>query len=53
MAMLKFNRGLYSALKDKAIVNGNVYITTDEKAMYVDIDNQRIRISQIIDITSS
>ena len=27
MAMLKFNRGLYSALKDKAVVNGNVYIT--------------------------
>lgn len=53
MAMLKFNRGLYSALKDKAVVNGNVYITTDEKAMYVDIDNQRIRIGQIVCLTQT
>ena len=53
MAMLKFNRGLYSALKDKAIVNGNVYITTDEKAMYVDIDNQRIRLGQIVCLTQT
>lgn len=53
MAMLKFNRGLYSALKNKAIVNGNVYITTDEKAMYVDIDDQRIRLGQIVCLTQT
>ena len=50
--MLKFKKGLFEALPE-TISAGTVYVTTDEKAMYVDIDNQRIRISQIIDITSS
>ena len=54
MAMLKFNKGLLEGLKTKAISEGNVYITTDERAMYVDIDNStRIRIGQIVEKTSS
>lgn len=53
MAMLKFNYGKYENLVNKAYSDGNVYITTDEKAMYVDVDNQRIRVGQIIYTTSS
>lgn len=53
MAMLKFNKGLLDSLKTKAISEGNVYITTDEHAMYVDVDNStRIRIGQIVEKTS-
>lgn len=53
MAMLKFNYGKYENLVNKAYSDGNVYVTTDEKAMYVDVDNQRIRLGQIIYTTSS
>jgi hypothetical protein len=53
MALLKFKKGLYSQLPT-AHSEGTVYITTDEKAMYVDIsDSQRIRIGQIITLTKS
>ena len=52
MSLLKFKKGLYANLPvDKA--PGTVYITTDEKAMYVDIDeSNRIRIGQIITLAS-
>lgn len=54
MALLKFNKGLLANLKETAITEGNVYITTDEKAMYVDIAaDKRIRIGQIVEQTSS
>ena len=53
MAMLKFNKGLYANLP-AAHTEGNVYITTDEHAMYVDISaSKRIRIGQIISLTSA
>lgn len=54
-ALLKFNKGLYANLP-AVRKEGNVYITTDEHAMYVDIgngDNDRIRIGQIISLTSA
>lgn len=46
---LKFRKGLYGKLPaDK--VAGTIYVTTDEKAMYVDVSNtERIRLGQIID----
>lgn len=54
MALLKFNKGELASLKNQAIVEGNVYITTDEHAMYVDVaTDKRIRIGQIIEKTSA
>ena len=46
---LKFRKGLYGKLPTSKVA-GTVYVTTDEKAMYVDISNtERIRLGQIID----
>lgn len=48
MADLRFRKGLHSTMPS-AISEGTIYVTTDEKAMYVDISNtQRIRLGQII-----
>lgn len=55
MALLKFNKGLTTNLPEKR-TEGHVYITTDDKAMYVDIGNgvdDRIRIGQIVEKTST
>lgn len=47
MAMLNFKKGVYSALPT-TISEGTIYVTTDEKAMYVDISaTERIRLGQI------
>jgi phosphosulfolactate synthase (CoM biosynthesis protein A) len=49
--MLNFKHGLYGNLfntdgSNKVdISNGTIYVTTDEKAMYVDLDGKRIRLS--------
>lgn len=52
MALLKFNRGEFKSLPTTR-TEGHVYITTDEKAMYVDISNsERIRIGQIITLSA-
>lgn len=52
MALLKFNRGEFKSLPTTK-TEGHVYITTDEKAMYVDISNsERIRIGQIIALSA-
>ena len=54
-ALLKFNKGLTTNLPEKR-TEGHVYITTDDKAMYVDIGNganDRIRIGQIVEKTST
>lgn len=56
MSMLNFKHGLYGNLFNAdgsnkvAIANGTIYVTTDEKAMYVDLDGKRIRLSQIVNI---
>lgn len=48
MAMLKFKKGLWSKLPE-TMSEGTIYVTTDEKAMYVDIsDSQRIRLGDIV-----
>lgn len=49
--MLKFRKGKFAQIKQAAKVPGTIYIATDEKAMYVDIDtteNGRIRIGDFI-----
>ena len=52
MALLKFSRGEFKSLPTTR-TEGHVYITTDEKAMYVDISNsERIRIGQIIELSA-
>lgn len=53
MAMLNFKYGLHKNLPAfKSGENiGTIYVTTDEKAMYVDLDGGRIRLSQIITCT--
>ena len=61
MSMLNFKYGKYSGLfnedgsKKLGLSEGTVYITTDEKAMYVDLNTgangvERIRLSQIINL---
>jgi hypothetical protein len=46
--MLQFKMGLHDALPTNGKA-GTVYVTTDEKAMYVDIsDTDRIRLGDII-----
>lgn len=54
-ARVKFLRGLQANLP-VALTDGNVYIATDERAMYVDYNNgtsvQRIRIGDIIEYNS-
>lgn len=51
MSMLNFKHGLYANLPS-AINNGTIYVTTDEKAMYVDLNDTRIRLSQIITLST-
>lgn len=59
MSMLNFKHGLYGNLFNTdgsnkvAISNGTIYVTTDEKAMYVDLDGKRIRLSQIVNIPTT
>ena len=52
MAMLKFKKGLWSKLPETK-VEGTIYVTTDEKAMYVDINgSERIRLGDIIRVNT-
>lgn len=52
MAMLKFKKGLWSKLPETK-VEGTIYVTTDEKAMYVDISgSERIRLGDIIRVNT-
>lgn len=59
MSMLNFKHGLYGSLFNTdgsnkiGIANGTIYVTTDEKAMYIDLNNQRIRLSQIVNIPTT
>lgn len=46
--MLKFKKGLHAALPETKSA-GTIYVTTDERAMYVDVDNStRIRLGDIV-----
>ena len=50
MALLNFHYGLKNTMP-KAIVNGNLYVTTDERGLYVDLDSKRIHISDLVQLT--
>ena len=43
-AKLRFLRGSWENLANQSVVDGSVYITTDERAMYVDVGTTRLRI---------
>ena len=54
--MLNFKHGLFANLPQTKSA-GTIYVTTDEKAMYVDLPNadnivERIRLSQIITLST-
>ena len=47
--LLKFRKGLYADLNNVAKDPGTIYVTTDEQAMYVDIDKDtRIRLGETV-----
>jgi hypothetical protein len=52
MALLNFKYGLKAKLPQE-ITNGNLYITTDERGLYVDLENSRIHISDFIELTET
>ncbi len=52
MALLNFHYGLKNTMPE-AIVNGNLYVTTDERGLYVDLDSKRIHISDLVQLTSA
>ena len=52
MALLNFHYGLKNTMPE-AIVNGNLYVTTDERGLYVDLDSKRIHISDLVQLTST
>lgn len=50
-ALLRFKRGSLANLKSQPKVDGTIYVTTDERAMYVDINNNtRIRLGDFIEV---
>lgn len=52
MSMLNFKHGVFANLPSQ-LSEGTIYVTTDEKAMYADLGNKRIRLSQIIDVATT
>ena len=48
MAELYFRKGTMADLANADILNGSINITTDEPAIYLDIDNERKRIGDVI-----
>ena len=49
MATVEFKRGLLANLPNTK-VDGTIYVTTDEHAMYIDNGNQRIRLGDFIPV---
>ena len=53
MANVLFKKGLLAGLKDAPIKEGTIYVTTDERAMYLDVDaSTRIRLGDFIEVTN-
>lgn len=48
-AVLRFKRGSLNNLKSQPIIDGTIYVTTDERAMYVDNGTTRIRLGDFIE----
>ena len=53
MANVLFKKGLLAGLKDAPIKEGTIYVTTDERAMYLDVDaSTRIRLGDFIEVAN-
>ena len=52
MALLNFNYGLKSTMPE-SIIDGNLYVTTDERGLYVDLGSKRIHISDLVQLNST
>ena len=51
MANILFKKGLLAGLSTAPIQDGTIYVTTDERAMYLDVsDSQRIRLGDFIEV---
>lgn len=51
MANVLFKKGLLAGLKNAPIKEGTIYVTTDERAMYLDVDaSTRIRLGDFIEV---
>lgn len=51
MANVLFKKGLLAGLKDAPMKEGTIYVTTDERAMYLDVsDSERIRLGDFIEV---
>ena len=50
-ANVQFKRGLLANMP-VSVIDGTIYVTTDEHAMYVDNGNQRIRIGDFIPVNT-
>lgn len=48
-----FKKGLLSELQNVSKVNGQFLVTTDERAIYIDANNERIRLGDFIEVASS
>ena len=48
MANLNFKYGLADNLASVDINNGTIYVTTDQRSMYVDLEGQRIRLGDFL-----
>ena len=49
---VQFKRGLLANLSSQSVVDGTIYVTTDEHAMYVDNGSQRIRLGDFIPVNT-
>ena len=49
-ANITMKRGQLANLNAQAIVDGTIYVTTDEGAMYVDVGNSRIRLGDFVPV---
>ena len=49
-ANLQFKRGSLSNLAAQAVKDGTIYVTTDERAMYLDYGTKRIRLGDFIPV---
>ena len=53
MANVLFKKGLLAGLSKAPIQEGTIYVTTDERAMYLDVDaSTRIRLGDFIEVAN-
>lgn len=48
LVLAKWRRGLSSSLETKDIENGNIYLSTDNGQLHIDIDDERIEVTDFV-----